>query len=84
MKKITLDYPVNLPPHPPVNELTMRRPKVKDELEAKRGRLDEGEIEIALFASLTGQAPEVIHELDLIDYDKLQETLRDFRKKPAA
>ncbi|MBI2235378.1 MAG: phage tail assembly protein [Magnetospirillum sp.] len=84
MKKITLDYPLNLPPHPPVAELTMRRPKVRDEMEAKKGRLDEGEIEIALFALLTAQAPEVIHELDMADYDKLQEALRDFRKKPEA
>ncbi len=79
---IKLDHAVNLPPHPAVTELTVRRPKVKDELAAKRNRTDPAEIEVALLASLTGQSPAVIGELDLDDYDKLVRVLQDFRKKP--
>jgi len=85
VEKITLDYPVELTPHPKVTELTMRRPKVKDELEAnKRGATDD-EIETHMFAILTGQAFEVIAEVDLeCDYPKLQAAYRNFRPKPAA
>ena len=36
MDKITLDYPVELAPHHKVSELVMRRPKAKDELQAKK------------------------------------------------
>ncbi len=82
--KITLDYPVELAPHPKVTEMWMRRPKVADELAAKKKHSDPADIEIFLLATLTGQAVEVIQEMDLFDYDKLQETLGDFRRKGAA
>lgn len=84
MKTITLDHPIALPPHPTLTQVQMRRPKVRDELEAKKGSFDPAEIEIRLLAALTGQAVEVIHEMDLADYDKMQEALADFRRKPEA
>ncbi len=85
MVKITLDYPVELGPHPKVTELAMRRPKAKDDLEARNQALTPDEVEIRLFAILTGQAFDVIAELDLeTDYVKLQEAYRNFRRKPAA
>ncbi|TAN61089.1 MAG: phage tail assembly protein [Magnetospirillum sp.] len=82
--KITLDYPVELAPHPKVTEMWMRRPKVADELAAKKKHSDPADIEIFLLAALTGQAVEVIQEMDLFDYDKLQDILGDFRLKGAA
>lgn len=85
MEKIILDYPVELAPHPKVTELTMCRPKAKDELEAKKRALIPDEIEMHLFALLTGQAFDVIAEVDLEgDYPKLQAAYRNFRPKPAA
>lgn len=85
MDKITLDYPVELAPHPKVTELVMRRPKAKDELQAKKLALIDDEIEMHLFAILTGQAFDVIAEVDLeADYPKLQAAYRNFRPKPAA
>ncbi|HYG91214.1 MAG TPA: phage tail assembly protein [Azospirillum sp.] len=85
MQKIILDYPVELAPHPRVTELVMRRPKAKDELEAKKRALIPDEIEMHLFALLTGQAFDVIAEVDLEgDYPKLQEAYKNFRSKPAA
>lgn len=80
---IPLDFPVELSPHPAVTRLEMRRPKVRDELDSKRGGGTDADIEVRLFALLTGQAPEVITELDLADYDKLQDAFADFRKAPA-
>lgn len=85
MDTIILDYPVELPPHPKVTELVMRRPKAKDELTAKQRANTPDEIELHLFAILTGLAFDVIGELDLeTDYPKLQAAYRNFRPKPAA
>jgi len=85
VEKIILDYPVTLVPHPKVDTLVMRRPKAKDELEAKKRATMPDEIEMHLFAILTGQAFDVIGELDLeTDYPKLQEAYRNFRRKPTA
>lgn len=85
MEKITLDYPVELAPHPKVTELRMRRPKAKDELQAKKLALIPDEIEMHLFAILTGQAFDLIAEVDLeTDYVKLTDAYKNFRSKPAA
>lgn len=82
---VVLDYPVELAPHPKVTELTMRRPKAVDELEANRLADNPEDVEIRLFALLTGLAPEVIGELDLLsDMQAVRSAYANFRKKPAA
>lgn len=78
MTTIKLEHPVEAEGRT-IAELTMRRPKVRDERDARRvaGASDE-EHEIVLFANLCQIAPETIHEMDLADYARLQEAFSDF------
>lgn len=51
-----------------ISTLTMRRPKVRDERDARRQAGDnDAEHEIVPLANLCEVAPETIHELDLQD-----------------
>ncbi|PKL94627.1 MAG: phage tail assembly protein [Gammaproteobacteria bacterium HGW-Gammaproteobacteria-8] len=59
-------------------EVTMRRPKVGDMLVARKGKGDDAEQELMLFASLTGVPPEAFQEMDMLDYQKLQGIYRGF------
>ncbi|SBW09103.1 conserved hypothetical protein [uncultured Alphaproteobacteria bacterium] len=81
IETIPLSHPVEVAPHPKAAALTMRRPKAADAARAER--LGEGrpaDVEIHLFAILTGQPYEVIAEVDYADdYPKLQAAYRNFR-----
>ena len=78
MTKIKLDHPVQADGRA-VTSLAMRRPKVRDERDARRiAGDDDTEREIVLFANLCEVAPETIHELDLGDYRKLVRAFMDF------
>jgi len=78
MTTIKLDYPVQADGRA-VSSLAMRRPKVRDERDARRiAGGDAAEREVVLFANLCEVAPETIHELDLADYQRLQEAFKDF------
>ena len=58
--------------------LNLRRPKVRDViLAAKIGGSDE-EKEVRMFANLCEVAPDVVEELDMADYKKLQDGYRGF------
>lgn len=59
-------------------ELCMRRAKVRDQQAAYRAGSTDAEREVRLFANLCEVAPEVIEEVDLADYQKLQETFEGF------
>ena len=70
--------------HPVVSDgtelrvLNLRRPKVRDVLlAAKIGGTDE-EKEIRVLANLCEVAPDVVEELDMADYKKLQDGYRSF------
>ena len=70
--------------HPVVSDgtelrvLSLRRPKVRDVLlAAKIGGTDE-EKEIRVLANLCEVAPDVVEELDMADYKKLQDGYRSF------
>jgi len=77
MEKITLDYPVEIGGEK-TKELTMRRCKVRDQKAAgKAGNTDE-EKETILFANLCSVTPEFLDELDMLDYQKVQETYESF------
>ena len=73
---IKLKFPVTVDGHE-YTSLTMRRCKVKDRRIAAKQKSDEDK-EITLIANLCEVAPDVIDELDAVDYAKLQEVLSGF------
>lgn len=73
---IDLEFPVKIA-GATVQVLSMRRSTVGDVLTANRIK-DEIEREIVLFANLCQVTPEDIRNLDLKDYQKLQEVFRSF------
>lgn len=78
MGKVELKYPVEADGRT-ISTLTMRRPKVRDERDARRLAGDnDAEHEIVLLANLCDVAPETIHELDLQDYRALQQQFMGF------
>jgi hypothetical protein len=74
---IKLQYPV-LSNAVEYEELTIRRPKVKDRRLAMKQGKDDADKEIWLIATLTGVSMDVIDELDSADYSKIQAVLQDF------
>lgn len=82
-KTIQLDHPITIDGGE-VAQLTMRRPKVRDQLLAEKHDGSEAEKELAIFANLCGVPPESLHELDLADYFKLQEAYQGFFASRAA
>lgn len=77
MATIKLQYPVE---HngTTYEELTMRRPKVRDQLAATKKSGSDAEFEAALFADLAEVEPAVIEGLDMLDYTELQRAYKDF------
>ena len=61
-----------------VHELSLRRPKVRDLLIASKKDASESEREVNLIANLVEVSAEAIKDLDMRDYLKIQEILRDF------
>lgn len=62
-----------------INEIVMRRAKVNDSLNVQRipGQLP-ADMEVQLFAALSGLPATAIGELDQVDYAVLQEVYSDF------
>lgn len=77
MEKIQLNYPVELNGLT-VNELNIRRPKVRDMLAADKSKGSEADKEIRMFANLCEVEPNVIEGLDLSDYANLQKVYQGF------
>lgn len=75
--KITLDYPVK-DKDQAVTSLTMRRMKVRDQVTVSKQGGTNAEQEVRLFANLCEVSTQVIEELDIKDYGKLQETYKGF------
>ncbi|MDR3187304.1 MAG: phage tail assembly protein [Holosporaceae bacterium] len=61
-----------------VYELSLRRPKVRDLLIASKKDASESEREVNLIANLAEIPAEAVKDLDMRDYLKIQEILRDF------
>ncbi|MGR6871250.1 phage tail assembly protein [Pseudomonas sp. HK3] len=76
--KIPLDFAINNEAGHAINELSMRRPKVRDMITADKSAASEGEKEIAMFANLCEVTPDQIQDLDMKDYGKLQDAYQDF------
>jgi hypothetical protein len=77
--KITLQFPITLS-GVATDTVTMRRPKVRDRLEADNmfGAGQEGQREMHFFTSLTELAPEELGEIDLGDYVRMQQVFSGF------
>lgn len=67
---ITLDHPIEIEGET-IQTLTMRRPRVRDDLAKERGGTSAAAQEVQFFADLCGVKAAVIKELDLADYAKL-------------
>jgi len=74
---IELEHPVTVEGQE-VSSLNIRRPKVRDMMVADATATTDGAKEVAMFANLCEVDEKVIHELDLADYQKLQETYQGF------
>jgi hypothetical protein len=77
MQKIKLLNPVKID-GVEVHELSLRRPKVRDLIAAGKKNVSESEREVNLVANLAEVSPEIIQDLDLSDYMKIQDWLKDF------
>lgn len=77
MKKIKLEDPIKID-GVEVHELNLRAPKVRDLLIANKKDSSEAEREVKLIANLAKVPPEVIQDLDLRDYMKIQNWLQNF------
>ncbi len=79
---INLKFPVTVE-NETYNNLTMRRSKVKDRLAiAAMKNLSDEEKEIRLFANLCEVSPEVLKELDEVDYSSVQKVYMSFFGSP--
>ncbi|MCP3922635.1 MAG: phage tail assembly protein [Desulfobacterales bacterium] len=76
-ENIKLEYPVTFKGSE-ISELNMRRPKVRDQIAAMKGGKDSAKQELCLFASLCEIEPAMIEELDMKDYQALQEAFSAF------
>ena len=61
-----------------IEELSLRRPKVRDRLAVEKMNGAEAEKEIRFIANLCEVAPSDIEELDMSDYVRVQEALAGF------
>lgn len=77
MQTITLIEPITVN-NSTYEQLNIRRPKVRDRLVVERLKKSEAEKEIIMIASLAEVEPQVIEELDLADYAKIQGIFADF------
>ncbi len=78
-EEITLDYPVPSDGIE-VSTLTVRRPKVRDQINAAKVPGTDQDREVRMFAELCGVTTGVIEDLDMADYAKLQDAYRGFMK----
>lgn len=81
MEKIKLENPIKID-GVLVHEISLRTPKVRDILIARKKDVSESEREIILIANLAEISTEAIQELGLRDYMKIQNWLKDFLVQP--
>lgn len=75
--EVRLNYPIEFNGQA-ISVVRMRRCKVKDRRAAAKQWKTPEEQEIGLIANLCDLPPGAIDELDSVDYNKIQEHLRDF------
>ena len=77
MKKIKLSNPIKID-GVEVNEISLRQPKVRDLLISSKKNVSEAEREVNLIANLAEIPIDTVEDLDLRDYLKIQNWLKDF------
>ena len=77
---VTLEFPVMFK-NTEITALSFRRPKVKDQMIADKQNKDNADKEIHLMALLAEVEPALIQELDMADYEQVQQVIVGFRKK---
>ncbi|HGS5314514.1 phage tail assembly protein [Vibrio artabrorum] len=82
-KEVTLEYPIHVAGKE-YKTLTMRRPKVRDQLIADKQNNTAADKEVHLLSLLAGVDTSVIQELDMTDYEEVQNTYKGFTKKSSA
>lgn len=75
--KIKLKHPVKIEGEN-ITTLVMRPPKVRDRLIAEKQGVGAAEKEMHFIANLCNVQPDVLLEIELSDYVKLQEAVNDF------
>ncbi|WP_027390861.1 phage tail assembly protein [Chrysiogenes arsenatis] len=75
--QINLKHPITVD-GAEVKVLTMRAPRVRDELAAAKSSKMQEERDVRLLANLCEVTPETIEELHIVDFKQLQEGYRDF------
>lgn len=73
---ITLTFPITLGTGETLDTLSVRRAKVKDIRKMSEHKNDVDK-EMHLLSALTGLVPEDLDNLDISDYAKLQEAMKD-------
>ena len=76
-KKIKLSNPIKID-GVEIHELSLRTPKVRDLITVSKKNVSESEREVTLIANLSEVSPEAIQDLEIADYMKIQNWLRDF------
>ena len=77
IEKIKLESPIKID-GVLVHELSLRKPKVRDLLITGSKNYSEAEREVRLISGLAEIPNEAVEELDLRDYMKIQNWLKDF------
>ena len=73
---ISLNYPITLGTGETLDTLSVRRAKVKD-IRKMNEHKNDADKEMHLLSALTGLVPEDLDNLDISDYAKLQEVMKD-------
>ncbi|MCL1124167.1 phage tail assembly protein [Shewanella surugensis] len=80
VEKIILDYPITFEGKK-IDSLSMRRPRVRDQMIADKQHKDDMDKEMHLFSLLLDIDVEAIYDLDVIDYQKVTATYENFLKR---
>lgn len=81
MEKIKLSNPIKID-GVEVNEISLRRPKVRDLLISDRKNISEAERRVNLIANLAEIPVESVEAIDLQDFMKINNWLKDFLAQP--
>ena len=74
---IPLKHPVTISGHT-YESLTMRSAKARDQVVAQKSASHKADVEVVLFSNLCEVSPEVLEELEMVDYHAVQKAYNGF------